>query len=353
MPDDEDVAPDENGGDGGGTAAVRPFWSGTITFGLVSVPVNLYSAQRSSRVSLRMLSPEGRPLRRRYVCPEHGREVGYDEIVRGYPMDGDDFVVVQDEELESLQPEKSRDIDLKRFVPREQIDPKHFVRAYFLAPAGETTKAYRLLAAVMERKDVAGIATFVMRGREYLVAIMAENGILRAETMRFSDEIRSPADVGLPSREEADEKAVKRRARQVAEALSEAPGGQLEMEELRDRWADRLLELVERKKEEGEGVVRPSGAAAREEGRGDVIDLMEALKRRIGRGEDGQGAERTRSEGRAGRPSGDGAAPEAARDEDLAERTKDELYERARDLDIPGRSRMSKDELIRAIRDAS
>src|SRR5207248_7073669 len=106
--------------------------------------------------------------------------------------------VVTDEELERLAPEKSRDIDLRRFVEAEAIPPMYFERSYFLVPAGGSAKAYRLLAATMEETHRAGIATFVMRGKEYLVAILSENGILRAETLRFSDEIRSPEDVGLP-----------------------------------------------------------------------------------------------------------------------------------------------------------
>lgn len=314
-------------------AAIRPFWSGTITFGLVSVPVNLYAAQRSRRVSLRMLSPEGRPLRRRYVCPEHDREVPREEIVRGYEVDGGEYVLVRDEELASLEPEKSRDIDLRRFVPRDQVDPLMFVRAYFLAPAGETTKAYRLLAEVMERSAMAGIATFVMRGREYLIAILAENGILRAETLRFSDEVRTPEYVGLPDRAEVEDEAVEAVASELAGVIRTRAEESFAPEEVRDRWAERLLGLVERKLDEGEGVVE-TAAAPEPERRTDVIDLMEALKRRISG---------------AGAGHGDGREPEEA----LDERTKGELYERARALDIPGRSRMSKEELIRAIRETS
>ena len=123
----------------------RAFWSGTISFGLVSVPVDLYPANRSVRASLRMLAPEGTPLSRRYYCPKEEREVSYEEIVRGREVDGR-WIVVTDEELEALEPRKSRDIDLRLFVDRAEIDPVFFDRAYYLAPAGESTKAYRLLA---------------------------------------------------------------------------------------------------------------------------------------------------------------------------------------------------------------
>ncbi len=179
-------------------ASTRPFWSGVITFGLVSIPVNLLPANRQTRVSLRMLSPEGHPLSRRYYAPATGRELTDQQMVRGYEIEKDEYVVVTDEELERLAPERSRAIDLRQFVDAEQIPPLYFERAYFLVPGEASEKAYRLLATVMEKTKRAGIATFVMRGKEYLVAILAENGILRAETLRFSDEIRSPKDLGLP-----------------------------------------------------------------------------------------------------------------------------------------------------------
>jgi DNA end-binding protein Ku len=143
--------------------AIRPFWSGTITFGLVSVPVHLYPAVRRGGMALRMLDADGTPLARRYYCPEHGREVPPEEIVRGYEIDKERYVVVEDHELEALTPRKSRDIDLTRFVRQEEIPPFFFDRAYFLTPSGDSTKAYRLLAEVMEKSRRAGIATFVMR----------------------------------------------------------------------------------------------------------------------------------------------------------------------------------------------
>src|SRR5437660_264873 len=173
-------------------ATTRPFWSGTISFGLVSVPVDLFPATKSSRIGLRLLGPEGRPLRRRYYSSKTGRELDGNDLVRGYEIKKNKFVVVTDEELEKLAPEKSRDIDLKRFVDLSSISPLYFEHAYYLAPASESVKAYRLLAEVMEKTAQAGIATFVMHGKEYLVAIASENGILRAQTMRFSDEIRNP-----------------------------------------------------------------------------------------------------------------------------------------------------------------
>src|SRR6266536_4946891 len=123
--------------------SARPLWSGTLTFGLVSVPVDMYPGNRTSRTPFRMLGPAGEPLARRYYSPKTGRDLKAEEMVRGYEIDKDKYVVVTDEELERLAPEQSRDIDLKRFVPRDDLPPLYFDRSYFLAPAEGPEKADR------------------------------------------------------------------------------------------------------------------------------------------------------------------------------------------------------------------
>jgi DNA end-binding protein Ku len=246
-----------------------------LTFGLVSVPVALYPGVRSGGASLRMLDQAGAPLERRYVDPETGRDVSGDQLVRGYQTEKGKFVVVEDEELEAIAPEKTRDIDLRRFVPVDQLDPLYFARAYFLLPGGESVKAYRLLAATMERTGRAGIATFVMRGIEYLTAITAENGILRALTLRFSDEVRTPEQVGLPSAKKATAADVNRLAR----AIRARSRDELDEKELADHWTERLEALVSRKKKRGKDVVDAPEEELAEEGGAQVIDLLEVLKR--------------------------------------------------------------------------
>jgi DNA end-binding protein Ku len=257
----------------------RAIWSGMITFGLVSVPVNLFPASRPSRTSLRMVDADGTPLQRRYVCPAHDREteVEWDDLVRGYELADDEFVVVTDDELEALEPKRSREIDLRRFVPVEQLDPRFFERGYYLTPADESTKAYQLLAAIMEKSGRAGIATFVMRGKEYLVALVAENGILRAETLRFQDEIRSVADIGLPARPRLKAADVKK----MEAAIRKASTGQLAPSELEDRYAERLLELVRKKERKQEDVVAVPEQVSEGGPAGEIIDLMEVLKQSL------------------------------------------------------------------------
>ena len=257
-------------------AAARSFWSGTITFGLVSIPVALYAANRSSRVSLRMVGPDGTPLNRRYFTSRDDRELDADEIVRGYEIEKDRFVIVDDDELERLAPERTRDIDLRQFVPVEDVDPRYFERAYYLTPAGQSTKAYRLLAKVMEDTGRAGIATFVMRAKEYLVAIIAEKGILRAETLRFADELRTPESVGLPEPVKPPAAEVKRIDREIAKRVEQ----KLDTKDLEDESVDRLLKVVRQKVKAGDDVV-DAPEPRDEEGAEGVIDLMEILKRRL------------------------------------------------------------------------
>ena len=256
-------------------AGGRPFWSGTLTFGLVSVPVSLFPAARTVRTSLRMLGPDGQPLARKYYAEKTGKDLDADEVVRGYEVTKEKFVIVTDEELERLAPEKTRDIDLKQFVPAESIPPIYFERGYFLTPAAGSQKAYKLLAETMDKSGLAGIATFVMRGKEYLVAIFSDKGILRAETMRFADELRSPADVGLPKKKEVSKATVTKFEKMIANKSKK----QFSPAKLADKQTDSLLKLVKKKQSKRENVVK-----VEEEMETDhkVVDLVKILKQSLG-----------------------------------------------------------------------
>jgi DNA end-binding protein Ku len=253
---------------------VRPLWSGTITFGLASVPVDMYPANRSDHVPLRMLSPEGVPLNRRYYSQETGRDLADDQMIRGYEIEKGEYVVVTDDELEKLAPKKSKDIDMRRFVDRNTIPPLYFERGYFLVPGGGTEKAYRLLAQTMEDSDRAGIGTFVMRGKEYLVAITAENGILLAQTLRFADELRSPRAVGLPK----PKKPKKATVTKFEKLIGRKSQKQLSARELQDERADRILKLVKSKKSRGKDIVEADVEMPQAS---NVVDIMDVLKKSI------------------------------------------------------------------------
>lgn len=261
-------------------SGMRPFWSGTITFGLVTVPVALYAATRQRGVALRMLGPDEAPVQRRYVCSKDGKPLDADDIVRGYEVEKGHFVVVTEEELEAVEPRKSREIDLQLFVDLDDIEPLYYERAYYLVPIGGTNKAYRLLAEVMEKKRQAGLATFVMRAKEYMVAIIAENGILRAETLRFASDIRKPEDVGLPEPAKVPAAEVKKIENQIARHAKK-----FDMHELLDDYSERLEKLVAKKEKNHAAVVSVAEDTGTDDtSGGEVIDLMAALSKSLQQG---------------------------------------------------------------------
>ena len=332
------------------SGGVRPIWSGTITFGLVSVPVHLYPASRSRRASFRMLDQDGTPLSRRYLCPVHEHTVHPEHILRGFPLGDDEYIIVRDDELRSLQPRKSRDIDLRQFINRSEVPPIFFERAYLLTPAGDSTKAYRLLVEVMQQTDRAGVATFVMRDKEYLVAILAEGGVLRAETLRFEDEIRSPKDVGLPAPSKTSASLVSK----FRKVIRSREHKRLDESDLTDKTDHQLRKIVERKLRRGKDVVEQREKAADQEQDGEeapTIDLLETIRRSLRQDPmtNGNGKPASRSNGRDSGASKQNAAPQS---EALASQSKKELYRQAQELEIAGRSSMNKKELVRAIEKA-
>jgi DNA end-binding protein Ku len=276
---------DENGEPRGS----RSFWSGTLSFGLVTIPVELYSATRTTRSSLRMLAPSGSPVARRYFT-DAGKPIDGDELARGYELDKGDYVLVTDDELDALAPEQSRDIDLSRFVERSAIPPLFFERAYILAPSGKSNVAYRLLAATLERADKAGIASFVMRGKQYVVAIVAEDGLLRAETLRFAEELRTPESVGLPTFEAASAAKVKA----MRSAIEKEKKATVPDKELADTYWQRLEALVAKKQKKHEDIVSPEPIEGEDDNLAEVIDLVAILKKSLGeKGSDGETKPRT------------------------------------------------------------
>jgi len=270
LPEQESVA-----------APVRSMWSGTITFGLVSIPVALMSAVRPRQTAMKLVDKSGHALGREYHCSKDNKELDNDELVRGYQTDDGKMIVITDEEFESVAPEMSGDIELRGFVPLEQIPPMYFQKPYFLAPDGKSAKAYTLLAATMERTGRVGIGSFVMRGHEYLVAIIADNGVLRADTLRYADEVRTPEAIGLPKAR----KPAAGKVTQFSKAIDDLKRSALDLSELEDRDAQALRELAESKAKNDENVIHQRGLEAADaeagEGSAEIIDLMEVLRKSL------------------------------------------------------------------------
>jgi DNA end-binding protein Ku len=258
----------------------RAFWSGTISFGLVTIPVELYSATHESRRSLRMIAPSGQPVSRRYFS-EDGKPLN-GQIARGYELDGE-YILVTDDELDSLAPEQSRDIELSRFVGKDAISPLFFEHAYVMAPAGNSNAAYRLLASTLENSGKAGIARFVMRGKQYPVAIFGVGGLLRAHTMRFAEELRSAKSVGLPAVKVDARKAKTMRTLIGKHKLRGEPTKLLTAH---DDKEEKLEALVKKKqKAGGDDVLHVAPEQQEASGQmAEVIDLVAILKKSLGQG---------------------------------------------------------------------
>lgn len=257
----------------------RPLWSGTLAFGLVTLPVELYPTTRASSASLRMVDDDGTPLRRRYFSQTDGELLEREDIVRGYPVGEGEFVLVEDEELEELDPDHSRIIDLESFVPLEGIDPSYLERAYVLVPDPDAAVAYRLLVKSIAEAERAGIATFVMRGKAYIVAIVSRGGTLRALTMRYHDELRTPESVGLPELQTADAGEVA----QYETAMKKLSEEGLDPSELSDRASTRLRKLAESKLKKGQDVHKVDESEVEpDDDDQPIVDVMELLKRSLG-----------------------------------------------------------------------
>ena len=252
----------------------RAIWSGAISFGLVNIPVKLYSAVSRKTVRFHQLdSADNQRIQQKRVNPRTGEEVPYESLVKGYEIGPDRFVVVTPEELESLEPEKTRTIDIEDFVDLEQIDPIFYDHPYYLVPDTGATKAYRLLLDAMQESGKVAIARVVLRSKEHLVAIRPRDDVLAMETMLFADEVIPPDDLD----EATDGKAkTSKKELQMAQQLIDSLAGDFEPEKYRDEYRDRVLELIERKAEGEEIVIEAPPEEPKK-----VPDLMAALEQSI------------------------------------------------------------------------
>ncbi|MFD9061411.1 Ku protein [Kitasatospora purpeofusca] len=347
----------------------RPMWTGVLTFGLVTVPVALYTATSSHDVRFHQLQRgTSDRVRNKRVNERTNEEVEFSEIVKGYEVADGEYVVVEPEELEQISPGRSRTIDIAGFVDLADIDPIFFDRTYYLGPRGkEYQKVYALLVEALDHAGKAGLAMFAMRGKEYLTAVRSDNGLLELHTMHFADEVRDArAEVGdLPERTELSAQEVR-----TAEQLIGMLAIEWKPEDWHDTYEEQVRKLVEDKLA-GRQLAVSTGPAPEAT---NVVDLMDALRRSL------EGARKTEPAGKRTTSSGRKAPAATARTpktiggkktttakaststsegrakrtsatgkRQLSDLTKAELYKRATDLDLQGRSTMTRDQLQRAL----
>jgi DNA end-binding protein Ku len=247
-------------------------WSGAISFGLVNVPVKLYSAVSRKTVRFNQLNQEtGNRIQQKRVDPDTGDEVPFEQIVKGFELDRGRYVVITPEELEALDPEKTRSIDILDFVDLEEIDPIYYDHPYYLVPDKGAAKAYGLLLGAMESAGKVAIAKVVLRQKEQLVAIRPAGDLLMMETMIFHDEVVPHDEIEeLPS---AKDLKVSDRELKMAEQLIASLSSAFEPERYRDEYRDKVLDLIERKAQGQEIAVQPEAPEPAK-----VPDLMSALE---------------------------------------------------------------------------
>jgi DNA end-binding protein Ku len=306
----------------------RALWSGSLSFGLVNVPIQLMSAARDLDFHFHELHEKDKVrIEQRRFCSKEDVEVMYEEVAHSYDLDGKQ-VIVTDAELGSVEPRKTRTIDIEAFVALADVDPIYFDHPYVIVPAGEsegTMRAYRLLVEVMERSERVALGRFVMRTKEYLAAVRVRDGALTLTTMLFHDEIRptKPVPTGgkKPAKKELDQ----------ATALIEALSTDWDPERYEDCYRERLRRVIEDKRRR-----RTIEAPEPEKEPDPAPDLMDALQRAL---------DNVRS-GKDPRAEQDGDGGSNGELDDLS---RDELYERAQKEAIPGRTKMSKKELVKAL----
>jgi DNA end-binding protein Ku len=301
----------------------RALWSGSLSFGLVNVPVQLFSAVRDQDLHFRQLhEKDGSPIETRRFCSAEDQEVPFEEVGHGYELDSGKEVVLSDEELSAAAPRKTRTIDIEAFVDLADVDPVYFDHPYFLLPEGEaegTRRAYQLLVEVMQGTQRAALGRFVLRTKEYLVAVRVRDDLLSLTTMLFHDEVRPTKPVPGGGRKPAKERLDR------AVTLIEAMSVDWDPARYEDRYRERLLEVIERKKK-GKRITVPDD----QDEPSPIPDLMAALERSL-----------AQAQGK-----GDGASADG---DDLAGLSRDELYDRAQKAGVEGRSSMSKDQLVDAL----
>ena len=251
----------------------RAIWSGTISFGLLNVPVKLYSAVSRKQISFRELrESDGSRVRHKRVAESDGEEVPYEEIVKGYEISPDQYVVMKRDELDALDPRKTRAIEIQDFVDLDDIDPIYFNQPYYLGPNTGGERAYGLLVKAMADERKVAIARFVLRNREHLAAIRPMDDVLTLTTMRFADEVVSPDELDGIVPDEVEEP--RKKEVEMAKALVGSLTGDFDASQYRDEYRDELLALIERKAS-GEELVQSTSEEPKPT---KAPDLMAALE---------------------------------------------------------------------------
>jgi len=330
----------------------RAIWTGYLSFGLVVLPVGLFSAIEQRDMRFNQFEREtGKRVKYKRVAEDTDREVPYEKIVKGLETASGDYVMLTPQELASVEPGKSKTIEIGDFVSLDEIDPIYFEKSYYLAPKDKDAgKPYALLLQAMQDAERVGIAMFVMRGRQYLAAIRPSDDVLVLETLYYADEVRDPKTSldRLPEQVELSSREIG-----VAKSLIEQMTVPWEPDRYKDAYREAVLDLAKAKEDGKEVTIAP---VKKEDTK--VVDLTAALERSIAaakekrEGESKPTMDEATSSKQSDRGSKESAKASAAATDELADMSREDLYARAQKLKIPGRSKMSRDDLADAVADA-
>jgi DNA end-binding protein Ku len=261
----------------------RAIWTGGISFGLVNVPVNLYSAESRDELSFSMLDKRDMsPIGYKKVSKATGREVPREDVVKAYEYEEGRFVPVADEDFKRASPARSQRIDVVAFVDASAIDPAYFQTPYYLEPAGRSDKHYALLREALQRSGKVGVAQVVLRSREYLCALMPRGELLLLELLRYPHELRDPSELKLPERGDKSLKITEAELKMAERLIDDLADG-WEPGKYKDRYREELLAFIKRKAEKGESAA--VAAAPKEAATAAPADIMSLLKKSVARAE--------------------------------------------------------------------
>jgi DNA end-binding protein Ku len=259
----------------------RAIWKGTISFGLVNVPIALYPAERRSDLRFTLLDARNKAhVRYQRVNEATGEEVPWDEVVKAYEYEEGDFVIVEDEEFKRVAVEATQTIEIEDFVDEDEIEYIYFDKPYFLVPDKKGEKAYVLMRETLKRTHKVGIAKVVIRARQYLAALIPQGNALILDLLRFQQELRDMSEYEFPDKS-LEVHRISDKEIEMAEKLVETMSGKWEPQKYRDEYRDALMEYIQRKAKAGETAVAVEAAPEPEEKKGEIIDIMDLLKKSV------------------------------------------------------------------------
>lgn len=278
----------------------RPIWKGSISFGLVNIPVSLYSGEQRKEISFNLLDRRDKAhIKYKRVNEITGKEVPWENIIKGYEIEKDHYVLLEDKDFESVAMENTKTVEITDFVELEEINPQYFDKPYYLVPEKAGEKGYVLLRDTLKKQKRAGIAKVVIRSKENLACVLPYRDTLQMIVLRFSEEVKEPEDIGFPTKN-LDKQKINDRELAIAGQLVEAMSTDWDPEQYKDEYTAALKEYVEKKYEEGDNFKPPEVQENKPSRATDIMELLQQSLAARSKNEDHDAKPKSRSKAKAG-----------------------------------------------------